>query len=184
MSDHSKKQDRRKLAWRLLTIATVVFLLVAGITLLFAPVREAKRLEQSLNDRFGYAGDYTPAVHGTIPPQRIESFIRIREAVRSECRDYQEVLNNLIELESIDSDEEMSDKEKASRGFKGFKSLFSAGPNMVEFMEARNSALLAEDMYLAAGVLLMLSTLGVIGTLISDILLAAVDPRIRFERRR
>ncbi len=44
-------------------------------------------------------------------------------------------------------------------------------------------ALISEDMYLAAGLLLILSTLGVVGTLISDILLAAIDPRIRFERR-
>ncbi len=42
------------------------------------------------------------------------------------------------------------------------------------------SALLSQDMYLAGSFLLMLSTLTVIGTLLSDILLAWVDPRIRF----
>ncbi len=41
-------------------------------------------------------------------------------------------------------------------------------------------ALLAQDMYLAGGFLLMTSTLTVIGTLVSDILLAWLDPRIRF----
>jgi peptide/nickel transport system permease protein len=40
-------------------------------------------------------------------------------------------------------------------------------------------ALVSQDMYLAGSFLLMLSTLTVIGTLISDILLAALDPRIR-----
>ena len=43
-------------------------------------------------------------------------------------------------------------------------------------------ALRQQDLYVAASILLMLSTLGVIGVLISDILLAIVDPRIRFER--
>ena len=43
-------------------------------------------------------------------------------------------------------------------------------------------ALMEQDMYLAGSFLLMLSTLTVIGTLISDILLVWVDPRIRFER--
>ncbi len=40
-------------------------------------------------------------------------------------------------------------------------------------------ALVSQDMYLAGGFLLLLSTLTVIGTLISDIILAWVDPRIR-----
>jgi peptide/nickel transport system permease protein len=44
-------------------------------------------------------------------------------------------------------------------------------------------ALTSQDMYLAGSFLLALSALTVIGTLISDILLAWVDPRIRFEGR-
>jgi peptide/nickel transport system permease protein len=42
-------------------------------------------------------------------------------------------------------------------------------------------ALMFQDMFLAASFLMMLSVLTVIGTLISDILLAFLDPRIRFE---
>ncbi|MDR1902866.1 MAG: ABC transporter permease [Treponema sp.] len=42
-------------------------------------------------------------------------------------------------------------------------------------------ALQSQDMYLAGSFILMLSTLTVIGTLLSDILLALVDPRIRFD---
>lgn len=42
-------------------------------------------------------------------------------------------------------------------------------------------ALLAQDMYLAGSFLLILSVLTVTGTLISDILLAWLDPRIRYE---
>ena len=44
-------------------------------------------------------------------------------------------------------------------------------------------ALRNQDMYLAGSFVLLLSTLTVIGTLISDILLAWVDPRIRFGAR-
>lgn len=43
-------------------------------------------------------------------------------------------------------------------------------------------ALQAQDMYLAGGILLIVSILTVIGTFISDLLLAAVDPRVRFGR--
>lgn len=52
-------------------------------------------------------------------------------------------------------------------------SLPTAGPLLLD-------ALLAQDMYLAGAFLLLLSVLTVIGTLLSDILLAALDPRIRF----
>lgn len=41
-------------------------------------------------------------------------------------------------------------------------------------------AVLAQDMYLAGSIVLILSVLTVIGTLISDILLAWLDPRIRY----
>jgi peptide/nickel transport system permease protein len=42
------------------------------------------------------------------------------------------------------------------------------------------SALRSQDMYLAASFVLLLSTLTIVGTFISDILLAWLDPRIRF----
>lgn len=44
------------------------------------------------------------------------------------------------------------------------------------------NALLNQDMYLAGSFIMLLSVLTVLGTLISDILLAWVDPRIRYER--
>jgi ABC-type dipeptide/oligopeptide/nickel transport system permease component/ABC-type transport system substrate-binding protein len=53
-------------------------------------------------------------------------------------------------------------------------SLPTVGPLMLE-------SLLNEDMYLAGSMLMVLSILGVVGTLISDLLLLWVDPRIRFE---
>jgi len=51
-------------------------------------------------------------------------------------------------------------------------SLQTTGPMMLR-------ALTSQDMYLAGSFLVLLSTLTVIGTLLSDILLAWVDPRIR-----
>ena len=43
------------------------------------------------------------------------------------------------------------------------------------------NALTAQDMYVAAGFILMLSILTVIGTFVSDVLLALLDPRIRLQ---
>jgi peptide/nickel transport system permease protein len=42
-------------------------------------------------------------------------------------------------------------------------------------------ALINQDMYLAGGILLIYSLLTIVGTLLSDILLALIDPRIRME---
>lgn len=53
-------------------------------------------------------------------------------------------------------------------------SLPTAGPLLLR-------ALMSQDMYLAGTFLMLLSFLTVLGTLISDILLAWVDPRIRYE---
>ncbi len=52
-------------------------------------------------------------------------------------------------------------------------SLPTVGPLMLE-------ALMIEDMYLAGSLLMVLSLLGVLGTLISDLLLLWLDPRIRY----
>ncbi|MCC5846292.1 MAG: ABC transporter permease [Verrucomicrobia bacterium] len=42
-------------------------------------------------------------------------------------------------------------------------------------------SLMTQDMYLAGSILLIMSALTVFGTLVSDLLLAAIDPRIRYD---
>jgi peptide/nickel transport system permease protein len=53
-------------------------------------------------------------------------------------------------------------------------SLPTSGPMLLR-------SLMSQDMYLAGSLILMVSALTMIGTLISDILLALVDPRIRYQ---
>lgn len=54
-------------------------------------------------------------------------------------------------------------------------SLPTVGPMLLQ-------ALLSQDMYLAGSMLMVLSTLTIIGVLVSDLLLLALDPRIRMEK--
>ena len=42
-------------------------------------------------------------------------------------------------------------------------------------------ALQGQDMFLASAILLILSTMAVLGTLVSDLLLSWIDPRIRLQ---
>ncbi len=44
-------------------------------------------------------------------------------------------------------------------------------------------ALRSEDMYVAGGIVVLLSSLTIIGTLLSDLLLIWIDPRIRYEKK-
>jgi peptide/nickel transport system permease protein len=53
-------------------------------------------------------------------------------------------------------------------------SLPTSGPLLLQ-------ALLAQDMYLAGAFILLLCCLSIVGMLVSDILLAIIDPRIRFQ---
>lgn len=53
-------------------------------------------------------------------------------------------------------------------------SLPTVGPLML-------NALLTQDTYLAGSLLMVLSLLGIVGTLVSDLLLLWLDPRIRME---
>ena len=51
-------------------------------------------------------------------------------------------------------------------------SLQTVGPLLLRALES-------QDMYMAGSIIMILTTLTLIGTLVSDILLAWIDPRIR-----
>ena len=147
-------------AWRYLAIATIIFFLGAGTWFFILPIQQSKQLEHSLVDQFDWATRYTPPVDGVIEPDRLERFIRVRQAVQANCRTFQTIMDNVIRLETLESDPNLSAGQKASEGFASVKSMFSAAPTFLEFMDARNSALLAEEMGLGEYIYLYLATYG------------------------
>ncbi|MGB5291102.1 MAG: hypothetical protein WBN41_06595 [Lysobacterales bacterium] len=155
----AKKVSSRRYGF-LLTALVIVFVIASGFYFLTTGVRSAKRVEQTLIDRFDWVDEYTPAISGFIEPQRIEAFIRVREAVQPGCVDYQAVLTSIGELEKLDSDQEKPASEATSTGFQAMKSAFSAGPRMMEFSTTRNQALLAEEMGLGEYFYIYLTTYG------------------------
>ena len=76
----------------------------AGIWFFILPIQQSKQLENSVIDQFGWATRYTPPVDGIIQPDRLERFIRVREAVQANCRFFQNIMDNVIRLETLDSD--------------------------------------------------------------------------------
>jgi hypothetical protein len=141
-------------------MAVIVFFLAAGIYFLLGSTRESKRLEQNLIDRFGWAGEYTPSIEGNLSQQRMQAFIRVRQAVQPSCSDYQDVLNGIIGLTEIETDAELSGEEKASRGLGGIKSMIGVGPKLIQFMDARNGTLLTEEMGLGEYMYIYLAVYG------------------------
>lgn len=160
MKKATPKKSKSKRRGFLLTTLVIVFVVASGFYFLTAGVRSAKRVEQTLIDRFDWAENYTPAISGFIEPQRIEAFIRVREALQPRCLDYQAVLTSIGELEKLDSDQEKPASEAASTGFQAMKSAFSAGPRMLEFSTTRNQALLSENMGLGEYLHIYLTTYG------------------------
>jgi hypothetical protein len=144
----------------LIITLTISFVIASGFYFLTAGVRDAKRIEQTLVDRFGWAEEYTPPFDGSIELQRIEAFIRVREAVQPDCVDYQAVLMSINDLDKLETDQESSPSEAASTGLQGLKSAFSAGPRMIEFSTTRNQALLAQEMGLGEYLYIYLTTYG------------------------
>ena len=153
--NHSKRHG-----WRYLTIATIVFFLGAGTWFFILPIQQSKKLEQNLVDRFDWATRYTPQANGTIQPDRLDRFIRVREAVQANCRTFQGIINNVIRLETLESDPNLSTGQKTSEGIDSLKSVFSAAPAFLEFMDARNTALLAEEMGLGEYIYIYLAAYG------------------------
>ena len=160
MPKTTPKKDRRKLKGCLLVALAIGFVISSGIYFLTAGIRDAKQVEQTLIDRFGWAAHYTPMVDGSIAPQRIESFIRVREAVQADCADFQAVLLSIKNLDELESDKESSPGNVASTGLDGLKGAFSAGPKMVKFSTTRNQALLNEEMGIGEYLHIYLTTYG------------------------
>lgn len=159
MKSKSRKSSDKGKGCLLISLTTA-FLVVSGFYFLTAGIRDAKHIEQSLIDRFGWADDYIPPPDGSIDSQRIESFIRVREAVQADCADYQAVLISIQSLDMLETEGGESASESASTGLKGLKSAFGAGPKMVEFSTNRNRALLDEAMGLGEYLYIYLTAYG------------------------
>lgn len=160
MSHSARDQRRRVPIWRRPTVLAVAVLFAAGIYFLITTVNDSKRLEQTLIDRYGPAVTYSPPMDGILTPERIQKFIRVRKAVQSSCANSQSVLNSILSLDAMETDQETPAAEKLSSGLNSFKGIFGAAPRLLEFMDARNTALLEQEMGLGEYMYLYLATYG------------------------
>jgi hypothetical protein len=148
MPSPEQKDERRmsadktsaKKTWRTgcgYVVASLFFF--AGVTGFMAlrPVREAKRGEQDLNDRFGEFSSYSPAPDGSVAADRIEAFIAVRERLREPCASFQERRDRMEELSRLEEEGEWSSEDILD----GFKAAVGFGPGFLNLMRTRNNAL-------------------------------------------
>jgi len=107
---------------------------------------KVKRVEQTLNNTLGEARTYAPPLTGEVAPERMETFLRVRTRVFANCPEFQGYLDEVIRLEGLEENPDVSKSESMKQGFGGLKRLLQAGPGFLRFMEVRNQALLDESM--------------------------------------
>ena len=107
---------------------------------------KVKRVEQTLNNTLGEARTYVPPLTGALAPERMETFLRVRTRVFANCPEFQGYLDEVIRLEGLEEDPDVSKPESMKEGLGGLKRLLQAGPGFLRFMEVRNQALLDESM--------------------------------------
>jgi hypothetical protein len=136
----SAEKISSKKTWRTgcgYVVASLFFFVgVTGFVAL-RPVREAKRDEQALNDRFGEFSSFSPAPDGSVAADRIEAFIAVRERLREPCEVFQEHRDRMEELGRMEEEGEFSSADILD----GFKNAIGFGPGFLDLMRTRNSAL-------------------------------------------
>ena len=146
MSPSPEKSRKRRGPGRAIVLLAILVSIVVAAVLLYQPIWEAKRTEQTLNDRYGESIAFVPAPDGAVPPERMEAFLRVRDGVLKNCAEFQGRIDDIRRFESLEEDETQPRAIVAWEGISGLKKLVQFGPAFLRFMETRNRALLREEM--------------------------------------
>ena len=123
-------------------VFSLLFFLIVAAVVALRPVREAKRVEQDLNDRFGKATSFTPDFDGSVAPDRVEVFLAVRDHLREPCERFRDRRTRFDELSEMEEHGQLESKSI----FEGLKTAFGGGPDFLHLMRARNNALSIQGM--------------------------------------
>lgn len=107
----------------------------------------AVETRQALEDEHGVVADFTPWPDGAVPPERMEAFLAVREAVAPEGEELAQTFSALPT--SAEAAEELDAKpffEKMRAVLDITRSSVGLGAEMGELFAARNQALAEQDM--------------------------------------
>jgi hypothetical protein len=127
-------------------VILVVLLTVWGGTKMSGPFNDAVDARESLVEQFGAQEDFTPLADGTIPQERMETFLQIRQSMMEVCGSITDTFGAIQSMEELDGEEDPAAGEVMSKFFQMSKAVFSLGPEIGRFFQARNESLLREEM--------------------------------------
>jgi hypothetical protein len=128
-------------------ILLAIVLSVVGSMWMMRPMNEAVDAQKALNEAFGARDAFVPPAGG-ITPERMESFLAVRDSLMWQCDRFREIGEKFDRMEAIDNDEDVSTGEalKAVGGLMG--SITGMVADMGRFTADRNRILLEKRMSL------------------------------------
>jgi hypothetical protein len=100
-------------------------------------VEAAERAEARLEEEYGLARDFTPSLDGRVAADRIEAFLSVREAMTVPRESLAEAIEALAPANG---------EGRTVGGIRAARAGMSMAPRALEFVRARNEALLAAGM--------------------------------------
>jgi len=128
-----------------LVVLAVAVPIVLGVMIML-PLNRAVENRTELEDRFGTQDAFVPPASGAPSPDRIEAFLRVRQALTSTCDDFWNAEQAVAKLEAFDDQEEVSKIAVMKQALSTSKTMMGMGPLIGHFYEVRNQALIDQDM--------------------------------------
>lgn len=148
MSDESKGYLKGCLIGCGVAVLLAIIVPIVGGLMMIGPFRYAIDTREEIEERFGDESAFTPSVDGSIPADRLEAFLEVRNAIAKVSSKLEAASAQMRRMDEFDDQEEVSRTEVLGEAFKTTKAAFGIGPAMGELFHARNQALLEAEMNL------------------------------------
>jgi len=116
-----------------------------GASMLFmGPMRDAIESREELESRHGDQAAYVPPADGAVTGDRLERFLRVRQDLMATCEGFEATSRQFERMDELSDDASSGEVLGEMKGLMG--EVFGMVPRLGKFFEARNAALLSEDM--------------------------------------
>lgn len=128
----------------LVVLAVAVPLILA--VLVIRPLNRAIDTRSELEARHGPQDSYVPPLSGVPSADRIEAFLEVRQALATNCSDFQRAEDEVARLGAFDEQENVKKLEVIRQALSTTQAMVGMGPLIGDFYDTRNRELAAVDM--------------------------------------
>lgn len=115
-------------------------------TMIMLPMNRAIESRTELEERFGAQDAFVPPPSGAPAPERIEVFLKVRQALTPICGDFWNAERAVARLEAIGDEEDPSKMAVIRQAMSTSKTMMGMGSLIGHFYETRNRALVDAEM--------------------------------------